>query len=187
MGLTKHFALLVVHKSHNEHIENPTLHTTRSSFKHTPPPHEIFWLFTHVSLMFGCITKPHPFWLKMSWWLLCNPLPSSKFKLIDCLDCSQNNARLSTFLSVFRNEEASRDDFIFYSKRLMRILIEHALSHLPFNVGIINKTLANPSDTDWCSVICFVNLCFVVDLCRNMSLLQWKAQFMKEEDLQEEG
>ena len=38
-------------------------------------------------------------------------------------------------LFVFRNEEASRDDFIFYSKRLMRILIEHALSLLPFKVS----------------------------------------------------
>ena len=37
--------------------------------------------------------------------------------------------------SAFRNEEASRDDFIFYSKRLMRILIEHALSLLPFKVS----------------------------------------------------
>ena len=36
---------------------------------------------------------------------------------------------------VVRNEDASRDDFVFYSKRLMRILIEHALSLLPFKVS----------------------------------------------------
>lgn len=34
-----------------------------------------------------------------------------------------------------RNKETSRDEFIFYSKRLMRLLIEHALSFLPFQVG----------------------------------------------------
>lgn len=34
-----------------------------------------------------------------------------------------------------RNKETSRDEFIFYSKRLMRLLIEHALSLLPFQVG----------------------------------------------------
>ncbi|XP_053102946.1 uridine-cytidine kinase-like 1 isoform X3 [Hemicordylus capensis] len=34
-------------------------------------------------------------------------------------------------LSV-RDKETSRDEFIFYSKRLMRLLIEHALSFLPF-------------------------------------------------------
>lgn len=33
-----------------------------------------------------------------------------------------------------RDKETSRDEFIFYSKRLMRLLIEHALSFLPFQV-----------------------------------------------------
>jgi len=43
---------------------------------------------------------------------------------------------LSVVCFVVRNENASRDDFIFYSKRLMRILIEHALSLLPFKVSV---------------------------------------------------
>lgn len=34
-----------------------------------------------------------------------------------------------------RNKETSRDEFIFYSKRLMRLLIEHALSFLPLKVS----------------------------------------------------
>uniref|UniRef100_A0A665VB21 Uridine-cytidine kinase n=1 Tax=Echeneis naucrates TaxID=173247 RepID=A0A665VB21_ECHNA len=34
-------------------------------------------------------------------------------------------------LCVCRNKETNRDEFIFYSKRLMRLLIEHALSFLP--------------------------------------------------------
>uniref|UniRef100_A0A669NZP4 Uridine-cytidine kinase n=1 Tax=Phasianus colchicus TaxID=9054 RepID=A0A669NZP4_PHACC len=37
--------------------------------------------------------------------------------------------------TIIRNKETSRDEFIFYSKRLMRLLIEHALSFLPFQVG----------------------------------------------------
>lgn len=37
--------------------------------------------------------------------------------------------------SAPRDKETSRDEFIFYSKRLMRLLIEHALSFLPFQVG----------------------------------------------------
>lgn len=36
--------------------------------------------------------------------------------------------------AVGRDRETSRDEFIFYSKRLMRLLIEHALSFLPFQV-----------------------------------------------------
>uniref|UniRef100_A0A8C2H2H2 Uridine-cytidine kinase n=1 Tax=Cyprinus carpio TaxID=7962 RepID=A0A8C2H2H2_CYPCA len=39
--------------------------------------------------------------------------------IIDCVPCA------------LRNKETSRDEFIFYSKRLMRLLIEHALSFLP--------------------------------------------------------
>ena len=33
-----------------------------------------------------------------------------------------------------RNRETPRDEFIFYSDRLMRLLIEYALSMLPFKV-----------------------------------------------------
>uniref|UniRef100_A0A9L0SV83 Uridine-cytidine kinase n=2 Tax=Equus TaxID=9789 RepID=A0A9L0SV83_HORSE len=39
-------------------------------------------------------------------------------------------------LSV-RDKETSRDEFIFYSKRLMRLLIEHALSFLPFQDCVV--------------------------------------------------
>lgn len=34
-----------------------------------------------------------------------------------------------------RNKDTTRDEFIFYSKRLMRLLIEHALSFLPLKVS----------------------------------------------------
>ncbi|XP_077804234.1 uridine-cytidine kinase-like 1 isoform X13 [Macaca mulatta] len=36
-----------------------------------------------------------------------------------------------------RDKETSRDEFIFYSKRLMRLLIEHALSFLPFQDCVV--------------------------------------------------
>lgn len=42
----------------------------------------------------------------------------------------------SILLFVFRNKDASRDEFIFYSKRLMRLLIEHALSFFPSKVCV---------------------------------------------------
>lgn len=37
--------------------------------------------------------------------------------------------------SLHRNKDTTRDEFIFYSKRLMRLLIEHALSFLPLKVS----------------------------------------------------
>lgn len=40
---------------------------------------------------------------------------------------------LHTFI---RNKDTPRDEFIFYSKRLIRLVIEHALTLLPFTVKI---------------------------------------------------
>lgn len=36
--------------------------------------------------------------------------------------------------TFIRNKDTTRDDLIFYSKRLMRLLIEYSLSFLPFKV-----------------------------------------------------
>lgn len=36
--------------------------------------------------------------------------------------------------TFIRDKDISRDEFIFYSKRLMRLLIEYAISFLPFKV-----------------------------------------------------
>ncbi|NXU80413.1 UCKL1 protein, partial [Oreotrochilus melanogaster] len=47
--------------------------------------------------------------------------------------------------SLSRNKETSRDEFIFYSKRLMRLLIEHALSLLPFQ----SCTVQTPQGQDY--------------------------------------
>ncbi|KAM8754584.1 uridine-cytidine kinase-like 1 isoform 2-T2 [Acanthopagrus schlegelii] len=39
--------------------------------------------------------------------------------------------------TIIRNKETSRDEFIFYSKRLMRLLIERALSFLPSQIHVV--------------------------------------------------
>lgn len=44
-------------------------------------------------------------------------------------------SRLMLLPSLHRNKDTTRDEFIFYSKRLMRLLIEHALSFLPLKVS----------------------------------------------------
>ncbi|CAK9802048.1 Uridine-cytidine kinase-like 1 [Anthophora quadrimaculata] len=53
------------------------------------------------------------------------PLPSSLYLLPD----TPQIKGLHTFI---RNKETHRDEFIFYSKRLIRLVIEYALSLLPF-------------------------------------------------------
>ncbi|XP_029771702.1 uridine-cytidine kinase-like 1 isoform X3 [Suricata suricatta] len=49
-----------------------------------------------------------------------------------CEACTPSSA-----LPARRDKETSRDEFIFYSKRLMRLLIEHALSFLPFQDCVV--------------------------------------------------
>lgn len=53
-------------------------------------------------------------------------LPEHLFKLKD----SPQVRGLHTFI---RNRNTARDEFIFYANRLMRLLIEYALSLLPFD------------------------------------------------------
>ena len=57
------------------------------------------------------------------------PLPNSLHKL-------EETPQIKLLHTIIRNKETSRDDFIFYSNRLMRLLIEYALSLLPFDVNL---------------------------------------------------
>ncbi|XP_057209344.1 uridine-cytidine kinase-like 1 isoform X3 [Triplophysa rosa] len=52
------------------------------------------------------------------------PLPKT-------LSVMESTPQVRGMHTIIRNKETSRDEFIFYSKRLMRLLIEHALSFLP--------------------------------------------------------
>lgn len=56
-------------------------------------------------------------------------------------------ALLLTSSSVHRNKDTNRDEFIFYSKRLMRLLIEHALSFLPLKVSAPHAPCQRPPCT----------------------------------------
>lgn len=58
------------------------------------------------------------------------PLPSS----IHLLPATPQTQGLHTFI---RNKDTPKDEFIFYSKRLIRLVIEFALSLLPFKVSSI--------------------------------------------------
>nr|XP_033484055.1 uridine-cytidine kinase-like 1a isoform X3 [Epinephelus lanceolatus] len=52
------------------------------------------------------------------------PLPQT-------LSVLESTPQVKGLHTIIRNKETSRDEFIFYSKRLMRLLIEHALTFLP--------------------------------------------------------
>ncbi|XP_062060482.1 uridine-cytidine kinase-like 1 isoform X2 [Lepus europaeus] len=60
----------------------------------------------------------------------CHPLPRT-------LSVLKSSPQVRGMHTIIRDRETSRDEFIFYSKRLMRLLIEHALSFLPFQDCVV--------------------------------------------------
>ncbi|KAM6463033.1 uridine-cytidine kinase-like 1 isoform 2-T2 [Liasis olivaceus] len=58
------------------------------------------------------------------------PLPTT-------LSVLESTPQVRGMHTIIRNKDTSRDEFIFYSKRLMRLLIEHALSFLPLKPVIV--------------------------------------------------
>nr|XP_028591303.1 uridine-cytidine kinase-like 1 isoform X2 [Podarcis muralis] len=68
----------------------------------------------------------------------CHPLPKT-------LSVLKNTPQVKGMHTIIRDKETSRDEFIFYSKRLMRLLIEHALSFLPFQTC----TVQTPQGQDY--------------------------------------
>uniref|UniRef100_A0A8C0BI94 uridine/cytidine kinase n=1 Tax=Buteo japonicus TaxID=224669 RepID=A0A8C0BI94_9AVES len=64
------------------------------------------------------------------------PLPKT-------LSVLENTPQVRGMHTIIRNKDTTRDEFIFYSKRLMRLLIEHALSFLPLK----SVTVETPQGT----------------------------------------
>uniref|UniRef100_A0A8C5QS67 Uridine-cytidine kinase n=1 Tax=Leptobrachium leishanense TaxID=445787 RepID=A0A8C5QS67_9ANUR len=61
------------------------------------------------------------------------------------LSVLKESPQVNVMHTIIRNKETSRDEFIFYSRRLMRLLIEHALSFLPFR----SCTVQTPQGHDY--------------------------------------
>uniref|UniRef100_A0A669PNW7 Uridine-cytidine kinase n=1 Tax=Phasianus colchicus TaxID=9054 RepID=A0A669PNW7_PHACC len=66
------------------------------------------------------------------------PLPAT-------LSVLENTPQVRGMHTIIRNKDTTRDEFIFYSKRLMRLLIEHALSFLPLK----SVTVETPQGTTY--------------------------------------
>ncbi|KAH3779480.1 hypothetical protein DPMN_157283 [Dreissena polymorpha] len=66
-----------------------------------------------------------------------HPLPSS-------LKVMENTSQIKGIHTFIRNRDTSRDEFIFYSKRLMRLLFEYAMDLLPHKTVIIETPQGIP-------------------------------------------
>ncbi|KAH9887735.1 PRTase-like protein [Cubamyces lactineus] len=65
---------------------------------------------------------------------LTEPLPPSVYKL-------PQTAQLEALYTIIRDRETSRGDFLFYSDRIIRLLVEEGLNHLP----VVPKTVTTPT------------------------------------------
>ncbi|KAJ3328625.1 Uracil phosphoribosyltransferase, synthesizes UMP from uracil [Blyttiomyces sp. JEL0837] len=66
-------------------------------------------------------------------------------------------AELCALLSIIRNKDTPRGDFIFYSDRIIRLLVEEALNHLPF----ISKTVITPTGAEYAGLAFQGKICGV--------------------------
>jgi uracil phosphoribosyltransferase len=65
-------------------------------------------------------------------------LPPSVFTL-------PRTAQLEALYTIIRDKNTSRGDFIFYTDRIIRILVEEGLNHLP----VIPKTVETPTGSTY--------------------------------------
>ena len=61
-------------------------------------------------------------------------LPPSVFTL-------PQTAQLEALFTIIRNKETTRGDFLFYSDRIIRLLVEEGLNHLP----VVKKSVVTPT------------------------------------------
>lgn len=63
-----------------------------------------------------------------------NSLPPSVFTLTQ-------TPQLEALYTIIRDKETSRGDFLFYSDRIIRLLVEEGLNHLP----VVSRTVETPT------------------------------------------
>ncbi|KAG6905010.1 Uracil phosphoribosyltransferase, synthesizes UMP from uracil [Tephrocybe rancida] len=67
-----------------------------------------------------------------------NPLPKSVFTL-------PQTAQLEALYTIIRDKDTTRGDFLFYSDRIIRLLVEEGLNHLP----VVKRTIETPTGSTY--------------------------------------
>ncbi|KAF5337266.1 hypothetical protein D9611_003031 [Ephemerocybe angulata] len=67
-----------------------------------------------------------------------DPLPPSVFTL-------PQTAQLEALYTIIRDKDTPRGDFLFYSDRIIRLLVEEGLNHLP----VVKKTIQTPTGSSY--------------------------------------
>ncbi|CAG6021562.1 unnamed protein product [Menidia menidia] len=91
-----------------------------------------------LCLSAGCYnTSPGGTIRKLRWDMAALASAHQAQPLPQTLSVLESTPQVRGMHTIIRNKETSRDEFIFYSKRLMRLLIERALSFLPSQLHVV--------------------------------------------------
>ena len=61
--------------------------------------------------------------------------------------------------TIIRDRKVNRSDFVFYSDRIIRLVVEHGLGHLPFNEKVVlTPTFDQYKGVTFCSKLCGVSI-----------------------------
>ncbi|KAJ0732086.1 putative transferase [Helianthus annuus] len=71
----------------------------------------------------------------------------------------QSTFQIRGMHTLIRDKDISKHDFVFYSDRLIRLVVEHGLGHLPFTeMQVVTPTGSVYSGVDFCKKLCGVSI-----------------------------
>ncbi|XP_023879505.1 uridine/cytidine kinase UKL1, chloroplastic [Quercus suber] len=71
----------------------------------------------------------------------------------------QSTFQIRGMHTLIRDREISKHDFVFYSDRLIRLVVEHGLGHLPFTEKqVVTPTASVYTGVDFCKKLCGVSI-----------------------------
>ncbi|CAO3608151.1 unnamed protein product [Mucor hiemalis] len=70
---------------------------------------------------------------------------TDNYKLPEQVKLLAQTTQLKGLMTIIRNKDTPRSDFIFYADRIIRLLVEEGLNHLP----VIDKKVTTPTNCDY--------------------------------------
>ncbi|CBI40048.3 unnamed protein product, partial [Vitis vinifera] len=80
-------------------------------------------------------------------------------KIYPNVNVIQSTFQIRGMHTLIRDHEISKHDFVFYSDRLIRLVVEHGLGHLPFTEKqVVTPTGSLYTGVDFCKKLCGVSI-----------------------------
>ncbi|KAF1802579.1 uracil phosphoribosyltransferase-domain-containing protein [Mucor lusitanicus] len=70
---------------------------------------------------------------------------TENYKLPEQVKLLAQTTQLKGLMTIIRDKETPRSDFIFYADRIIRLLVEEGLNHLP----VVDKTVMTPTNVEY--------------------------------------